>query len=213
MINLGQNSLKFLTTPGMQRCYNWDVVFPDLSTPKEGGGLVGMAKSALGLVAGVAVGRYCQSIRIGQYDIKDIIEMKAAGRQRFSAGQMSINSMTATFVVPAPDIIASYFRVWRNSIIDNQGFYSPTKAYKKKVRVVLSGRNGIPSNMLTVDGVFPRTFPAWDLSYSDEKVITYSIEFQIDNLPTGTIEESLLNVAQGVGEFASGVASKVGGFF
>jgi hypothetical protein len=192
----------FLDTPGMQRGYNFDVIFPDLSS--SGSGIAGFVKTAVGMVAGVAVGRYCQSIQLGQHSIQDIIEMKKAGRNSFTAGPLNISTMNISFVVPAPDILASYFKTWRNKIIDDQGFYGVSNDYKKKVTIVLSSRSGIPTNMISVEGVFPKTFPGWDLNYAEEKIVHYNMEFSIDRVTGGSIEESLMSVGESIGGFLGG---------
>ena len=163
------NIFGFPRTP-VQRTYLWDMIMPDI----WGAG-----------VLGIAVSKYCQSVNFGEYNIDDIAEMNVGAFKKFFPGRMSIRNPRATFVVPIPDIVSNYFHTWKNLIIDRQGFYHKAADYKKNIYVVLYDRTGIPVNMITLVGAYPKSFPSWNLSYADENVVRYDIEFKVDDIRTG----------------------------
>lgn len=159
----------FPRTP-VQRVYNWDCIMPDV----WGAGILG-----------IAISKYCQSVNFGNYNIDDIAEMKAAAFKKFFAGAMSISGPRATFIAPIPDIVSNYFHTWKKLIISDEGFYHKASDYKKNIYVVLNDRSGIPVNMVTLVGAYPKSFPSWALTYAGEEVVRYDIEFKVDTIKTG----------------------------
>ncbi len=154
----------------IQRTYNWDCIMPDV----WGTGILG-----------IAVSKYCQSISFGEYNIADITEMNTGAFKKFFSGKMSIQDPRATFIAPIPDIVSNYFHTWKKLIIDDSGFYHKASEYKKNIYIMLYDRTGIPVNMITLVGAFPKSFPAYNLSYADENMVRYDIEFKVDNIRTG----------------------------
>lgn len=154
----------------VQRTYLWDCIMPDV----WGAGILG-----------IAVSKFCQSINIGEYNIDDIAEMKTGALKQFFAGVMSIQNPKATFIAPIPDIVSNYFHTWKRLVIDDRGFYHKASEYKKNIYVVLYDRTGIPVNMITLVGAYPKSFPSWALAYGTEDVVKYDIEFKVDNIKTG----------------------------
>jgi len=136
-------------------------------------------------VLGVVIGKYCQSIRIGNYNISEISEMKSGAFKKFFAGNLDIANPVMTFIAPVPDIVSNYFHTWKEKIVDKQGYYHPSSEYKKNIYVVLYDRTGIPVNMLTLVGTFPKSFPSWNLSYEGQNLVKYEIEFKVDSIRTG----------------------------
>ena len=196
----------FPRTP-IQRVYLWDCIMPDV----WGAG-----------VLGIVISKYCQSINIGEYNIDDIAEMKVAAFKRFFAGNMSIQNPRATFIAPVPDIVSNYFHTWKKLIVDDEGFYHRASNYKKNIYVVLYGRTGIPVNMITLVGAYPKSFPSWTLAYGAEDVVRYNIEFKVDNIIPGLAAFSSFGSAAipaigQAGVAAKGVLNKAGkavtGFF
>ena len=155
---------------GVQRSYNWDCILPDV----WGAGILG-----------IAVSKFCQSVKVGNYNIDDIAEMKTGAFKKFFAGNMNIQNPTMTFIAPVPDIVSNYFHTWKKKIIDEDGYYHKASDYKKRIYVVLYDRTGIPVNMLTLVGAFPKSFPSWNLNYEGQELVKYEIEFKIDRLKTG----------------------------
>jgi len=189
------NIFGFPRTP-VQRTYNWDCIMPDV----WGAGILG-----------IAISKYCQSVNFGEYNIDDIAEMKVTAFKKFFAGVMSISNPKATFIAPIPDIVSNYFHTWKKLIVDDRGFYHKASDYKKNIYVVLYDRSGFPSNMITLVGAYPKSFPSWNLSYAGEDVVRYDIEFKVDNILSGLSAFSSFGSAAGG---ALGQAGKaVTGFF
>jgi len=155
---------------GIQRAYNWDCILPDV----WGAG-----------VLGIVVSKYCQTVKVGNYNIDDVAEMKTGAFKKFFAGNMNIQNPTMTFIAPVPDIVSNYFHTWKKKIIDEQGFYHKASDYKRNIYVVLYDRTGIPANMLTLVGAFPKSFPSWNLTYEGQEIVKYIVEFKVDNIKTG----------------------------
>jgi hypothetical protein len=163
------NIFGFPRTP-VQRTYNWDCIMPDI----WGAG-----------VLGIAVSKYCQDISFGNYNIDDIVEMNVGALKKFFAGRMNIPNPQLSVIAPVPDIVSNYFHTWKNLIIEDNVYYHKASDYKKNIYVMLYDRTGVPSNMITLVGAFPKTFPSWKLSYSDENVVKYDIELKVDDIGTG----------------------------
>ena len=162
-------------------------------------------------VLGVVVSKYCQSVSIGNYNINEIREMKTGAYQKFFAGKMEIKDVSMTFIAPVPDIVSNYFHTWKKKIVDDEGFYHKASDYKRTIYVVLYDRTGIPVNMLSLVGAYPKTFPDWTLSYSEETVVKYTIEFKVDKIKTGL---SAFSSFGGDAITAIGTAGKsIGGLF
>lgn len=173
----------------VQREYNWQLTLPSL-------GLI---------VDGLVVGKYCQSINFGQYNISEIIEYCSGAHTQFFPGNITIDTITATFVSPIPDMVQLYFVTWKKRIVDSRGFYSPSNNYKKNVYVVLFDRTGLPSNMIQLKGVFPTKFPVFSLSYESANVLKYTVEFKVDTIHMG------VKAAGGAFVGVLGGASQIGG--
>ena len=158
-------------SPGspVQRVYNWDCIMPDIWGAR---------------ILGILVSKYCQSITFGNYNIDDIAEMNVGAFKKHFSGRMTIPNPKITLIAPVPDIVSNYFDTWKNLIIDERGFYHKTSDYKKNIYIVLYDRTGIPVKKITLVGAFPKTFPSWNLTYSDENVVKYDIEFKTDNIIT-----------------------------
>ncbi len=185
---------------GVQRTYLWDCIMPDI----WGAGILG-----------IVISKYCQSVNIGEYNIDDIAEMKVAAFKRFFAGAMSIQNPRATFIAPIPDIVSNYFHTWKKLIIDDRGFYHKTADYKKNIYVVLYDRTGIPVNMITLVGAYPKSFPAWNLDYATEDVVKYDIEFKADKILTGlsafsSFGSAAIKAVGQAGSAAKGLLGKIG---
>jgi len=189
----------FPRTP-VQRVYLWDCIMPDV----WGAGILG-----------IAISKYCQSVSIGEYNIDDIAEMKVAAFKRFFAGDMSIQNPRITFIAPIPDIVSNYFHTWKKLIVDDRGLYHKASDYKKNIYVVLYSRTYIPTNMITLVGAYPKSFPAWGLDYATEDVVKYDIEFKVDNIlpglsAFGSFGSAASKAAGQTGSAIKGVIGKAG---
>jgi len=168
-MSLIDNIFNFPNVLHVQRDYNWDFILP-----------------SVGLVPGVVITKYCQSVSVGQYDIREIIEQKKGAKKTFYPGQIDVNEVTATFIAPTPDIVSAYFHAWKQLIIDKQGFYGLPSKYKKNATVVLYDRTmSIPTNLITIKGMWPTTFPKFTLDYNSEGLVVHSITFKFDDIAMG----------------------------
>lgn len=167
----------------IQREYNWEVLLPSF-------GLV---------VDGYAISKYCQDIKFGQYSIKEYTDIRKTNLHTYFPGDMTIEEVSLSFVVPVPDIVSAYFYQWKRRIISSKGFYYPSSNYKKYVYVMLYDRTGIPSNLLMLKGAFPLTFPGYDLRYAGEKELRYTIRLKVDDIE--------LNPARVLGAIGSEIGS------
>ena len=189
MAHLLDNLIGFPKIIHVQRTYNWEFILPSF-------GLI---------VDGYIVSKYCQSVKFGQYDIGEILEMKSGVRKQFFPGVMNIQTVSATFITPVPDLVAAYFSNWKSKIIDDEGYYSPSSWYKKTIYVLLYDRTGIPCNMILLKGAFPIKFPAYNLSYGEENVVRYDVEFRVDRIKIGVSE--LTSIIGGAGSMVKGLGS------
>jgi hypothetical protein len=180
----------------MQRAYNWDCILPDV----WGAG-----------VLGVAISKFVQSVNFGEYNIDDIVEMKYGAYKKFFPGNMNITNPKITFVAPIPDVVSFYLHSWRNLIVDKSGFYQVEEIYKKNIYVIFYDRTGIPVNVITLIGTFPKTFPAYNLAYTSEDIVKYEIEFKVDSIKTGLsgFSSFIGDAGKAVGE----AVSKISGLF
>ncbi|MHA1692952.1 MAG: hypothetical protein ACTSU7_15110 [Candidatus Heimdallarchaeaceae archaeon] len=183
-MNLLDSVFGFPRAP-MQRAYNWDFVLPSFGL----------------LVDGLVVSKFCQSCRFGQYNIDDISTIQFGAHKKFFPGVLNIESATATFVTPIPDLVSLYFTTWKKKIVSNDGIYSPSKIYKKNIYIILYDRSGAPSNFIQLYKTFPVKFPAYDLSYGTEKMVEYNVEFKVDSIKMDT---EALGEMGSIGEIAAG---------
>jgi hypothetical protein len=188
------NITGFPTLTHVQREFNWDLVLPDLW---------GF------LVTGIIVSRYCQSVKFGPYNM-DASELVTGPIKQHYAGALNIQTMTATFINPIPDIVSIYFSAWKRRIVDNSGYWRPGSDYKKNVHIMLYDRSGIPSNMITLKGAFPVGFPAYDLSYGGDKEHRFTIEFKFDGTSQGF--SSAAGILGEAGSAIGQAAGRVGKF-
>lgn len=170
MADLLSNVIGFPSISGIQRTYNWDFLLPDI---------FGI------LVSGMVVSKYCQSVRVGQYDIAEVSEIQAGPFKKRFAGTLDIDTVAATFVTPVPDLISLYFSKWKSLEVDEKGRYNVANVYKKTAHVILYDRTGIPSNIVRLIGIFPTKFPKFDLSYKTEEAHMFEVTFSIDRIEMG----------------------------
>jgi hypothetical protein len=162
----------------IQRQYNFEVILPDI-----------WDKGLATIATGWFIGKYVQAISFGQYNIEEISEMLTGPTKKFFPERMNIGSPKLTFVTPVPDVVTFYLQSWKGLIIDDRkdkkGFYFPSNHYKKNIYIILFDRTGIPSNVITLKGAFPITFPAYNLDYKAEDNVMFDIEFRIDSIDQG----------------------------
>lgn len=149
-----------------QRTYNWEVMFP----------------FTIGGVPGAIVSKYCKAIAFGDYQFKEITEQQRGPKSLFTPGTLSIDAVTAVFLVPTPNLLNGYFSAWRNLIVDKDGFYAEQNKYKRPIYVRLYTTQGITAGTIKLVGAFPQNNYKYELSYSTEAVVKHVINFSIDDI-------------------------------
>lgn len=176
----GANPIKW--NVGFQRNYMWDVLLPDL-----GGGL---GLSILGIQlpkgfsapVGILVSRYCQEVKFGQYGVTELVEMKKGGKLEKFAGLRNIDKITLTFLKPVPDVVSYYFYRWRQLVCNDKGYYGVKSAYAKTMRMILYDVTGISTAWFKAVNTFPLSAPVYSMDYTNEKLLTLSMEFSVDDV-------------------------------
>jgi len=165
---LMDNIFGFPKVTDTQKPYNFEVLMP----------------FSYGGIFGILVSRYCQSVTFGEYSLKDLHRLQYGAEKRSYAKDMDITSITMTFIVPNPDIVARFFHKWREVIVDNDGLHGKKVDYARQIHIALQHNSGIPSNILKCYGVFPIKMPKYAMSYGKDGVLQYQIEFSVDKVET-----------------------------
>lgn len=149
-----------------QREYNWEIVFP----------------FSMGRVPGMVVSKYCRAVAFGDYNFKELFEQQRGPKSLFTPGTLSIQEITAVFLVPVPNLLHGYFAAWKDLIVDPNGFYSEQQHYKRPIYVRMYTTQGITSGTIKLVGCFPKTFFRYELSYEKENLVRYTITFSVDDI-------------------------------
>jgi len=155
-----------------QRTYNWEIVFP----------------FSMGRVPGMVISKYCKAVAFGDYEIKEVFEQQRGPKSLFTPGTLSIDSVTAVFLVSTPNFVHGYFAAWRDKIISKEGYYSEQDKYKFPIYVRLYTTQGITAGTIKLIGAFPRSVFRYDLSYETEAVVRYNVVFSIDDVEFSGID-------------------------
>lgn len=150
----------------LQRDYLFDVILPPM----------------IGGFDGILVSRYCQTVRFGDYSIKDLVRMKYGAYKRSYAGSLDIDNMEMVFLKPNPDVVSAYFYAWRRRIVDDRGYYYPKVNYARTVWFAFQERNGILTDLFRIEGVFPLDVPKYDVSYENAGIVRITISFNVDRV-------------------------------
>lgn len=164
-VRIGTALLGGLMKGSYQRDYNFEFLPP-----------------GLGLYAPETIGQYCQEISFPQYNMTDLNKIQFGGEQRGYAGFFSISSMRATFLKPNPDIVLPYFEAWKRLIVDDKGFFGVKNDYALTSYILIEDVTKDVSTVVKLMGTFPTKFPEHSFSYRSEKVVEYSVEFNIDKV-------------------------------
>lgn len=155
----------------LQRPYMFELMLPDMGT------------GWFGMVPGFEVGNYCQKLRFDDYKMSETKSLRSGAYRVKYAGNFEIDSMHAVFLKPIPDIVSSYFYLWRNLIMNSRdGTMNPKNYYAKTAYVRLFDRDGMESGIYMLEGVFPKTVPGLDLAMAGDNVMHVDIEFSVDRV-------------------------------
>jgi hypothetical protein len=175
---------------GLQTSYNWNLMLPDL---------YGI------LVSGVVVGKYCQAVKFGQYNISSVEEFRVGTKKRFFPAECNIEPVSMNFMTTTPDLVTCYFRKWRSLIIDDLGRYNLPSLYKQTAYIMFTAQSGMPVNVVKLKGIFPLSAPSFDLGYSTETPVAIPIEFRVDYVDIGLDELSKYSAIARIGMGALGL--------
>jgi hypothetical protein len=180
----------------LQRKYNWQLLLPH----NINGNI------------GLFVSQYCQDVQFGDYGMSALSQLKYGAFQRFYAGIQEIDRVTAVFLAPVDNSVLSYFHGWYNLMVDSEGYFYPKNHYKKSMYVAMYDRSYVESVRFELKGAFPTRKPFVDLSYGDDDVLRYVVEFAVDRIDMtsliGSIREGVTSVA---GDMASKTVELLGG--
>ena len=149
----------------LQRNYMWELILPNIAG-----------------IDGTEVCKYCQAVRFGDYEMTDVSEKRYGPYLAKYAGLLSIPNVTATFLKPIPDIVSAYFYEWKNLIVNYSGYFNCKSRYGRTAYITLYDVDGQETSKFKLVGVFPRTFPGYDLSYDNEEITRFEIELNVDKL-------------------------------
>lgn len=179
----------------LQRKYNWQLLLPH----NINGNI------------GFMVSQYCQDVQFGDYGMSQLSQLKYGAFQRFYAGMQDIDRFTATFLAPVDNSVLSYFHGWYNLMIDGDGYYYPKNHYKKGMYVIMLDRSGNESVRFDIRGAFPVRRLFVDLSYGDDDVLRYVIEFAVDRIDMTSLIGSIHGIVRPDGSMASKTVELLGG--
>jgi hypothetical protein len=176
-------------TVNLQREYNWEIVLPDIW------GII---------VSGIVPSKFCQAVKFGQYNVSEIAERKEGTWSSFIPGKFTVEPITMRFLTPVPDVVTFYFQMWKKQMVTNKGLWQLPARFKKNMYLIFYDTTGVPSNMISFKGVFPITFPSFDLGYDKDGALMYDVTFRVDRI------EMAAKAAMGlVGDLVQGFGSLV----
>lgn len=183
----------------LQRKYNWQLLLPH----NINGNI------------GLFVSQYCQDVQFGDYGMSALSQLKYGAFQRFYAGMQDIGRFTAVFLAPVDNSVLSYFHAWYNLMVDDDGYYYPKNNYKKNMFVAMYDRSYVESVRFELKGAFPVRKPSVNLSYGDDDVLRYVVEFSVDQVSMtsliGSIREGVTDVAGDIAAKTVGLLGDAGG--
>lgn len=150
-----------------QRTYNWELLLP-----------------GIGILSPEIMGRYIQEVSFGEYSIDEVTKLRYGGEQRGHAGTFSIPRMTVKFLKPVPDLVYTYLMLWKDMIVDSNGFFSAKSKYALPGYIIMFDTTGKQSGSYKVVNMFPLKFPTHSLSYAESSIVSYTVEFNVDRLET-----------------------------
>jgi hypothetical protein len=156
---------------------------------------------SMGGIRGELLSKFCQDVRFGDYSIQELQELRWGGKTQFFPGQLSISRVTVTFAIPSPDIVGQFFQAWREKIVSKEGFYGLKNAYTKNLYVWVENTSYYPTSRYVLKGAYPISVASFTLSYGEENVLRYTIEFSVDRVePSG-----LAGLGANIGNFITGL--------
>jgi hypothetical protein len=173
----GFNNADVLRSWDFQRDYMWDIRLPELGASTN---IFGIAVGASTLVD---IGRFCQIVDFGDYDMESTNEMQVGAYRNKFAGMLRIKDIFMTFLKPSPDVVTPYFQKWRNLAVKDSIFY-PKKNYAKTIYIYMLGVDNMISGTFKLYNCFPTQLPSYRLDYGSDKILTFPVKFSVDRIET-----------------------------
>lgn len=164
-IAMGMIPLLSGTNDVYQRAYNWEILLPGIS-----------------VIMPQTIGKFVQGVSFGEYNMNDVAKMRYGAETRGHAGVMDIPKVTLKMLKPVPDLVYTYLMMWKTFIVDAAGFYFPKSNYALTGYVLMFDTAGNTVGTYKLINMFPTSFPAHNLSYGDDNVMSYEIEFNVDRI-------------------------------
>ena len=156
-----------LSNVHFQRTYMWELVLP-----------------MVGFMPGVLLCPLAQSISFGDYSFEHSDSTRFGAFEAKYPGILKVNEMSMTFLKAVPDIVTTYFTLWRKLMVSASGLYSPKNDYAKTIYLIFLDTTGLPVNRYKFTGVFPKSLPNYSLDYTTEEVTKIKIDFSVDKVET-----------------------------
>lgn len=96
-------------------------------------------------------------------------------------------------------------------MVDGQGFYYPKNHYKKNMYVAMLDRSHNESVRFELRGAFPIRKPFVDLSYGDDDVLKYVVEFSVDRVDMTSLIGFIRSIIRPDADMASKTIELLGG--
>jgi hypothetical protein len=162
---MGMLAVATLAKDKYQRTYNWEMLLP-----------------GMGILGPEVIGKYIQEVTFGEYSIDEVTKLRYGAETRGHAGIFNIQKVSIKFFKPVPDIVGTYLSLWKNLIVDNNGFFSPKKNYALTGYLIMLDTTGRQSGSYKLLNMFPIKFPEHRLAYGENSIVSYTIDFNVDRI-------------------------------
>ena len=113
--------------------------------------------------------------------MKGVSELKVGKLTDHFAGLFGVQEIKIVFLKPSPDYLTDYLTTWEKLIVGDDGLYNVKSVYQKTIYIRFLDTDGGVANRYKCIGAFPKTFPWYQLNYSN-KLATMTITFSVDKL-------------------------------
>lgn len=171
-----------------QKKYNWEVMLPMVEASARGAGSAGvggLAKDLVSSVTGVALAEAVSALIIGVefggYKLGADAVMNYGHRQKKVPGRLEDSVLSLTFRETELGLVDTYFNMWRNLVVDEDGLYGVRLEYSKTVVLMLLSSVGFPVKSFDYREVYPKTISSGTLDYDESAILAYTIEFAVSD--------------------------------
>ena len=169
----------------LQKSFMFDVLLPNV-TGNDGN-----------TWQGASISPFIQSVSFGEYAMEDINPVKHGALKAHSAGVFSIQTVTMDFLADEQGQVLGYFESWRSLVYDSTNlWYYPKASYanggnnpsgtssllNSPCHVTFYNTQGKSLYQWVLLNIFPKTFPAFKMTYEDSSIVKFPIEFAVDGI-------------------------------